>query len=129
VESLFLSRRPEFLPSTRVALGVGMRAVGVAPGDRVLMPAYHCRALVELAFWCGAEVDYYRVRDDLSADLDDLESRCGPATKCVVIVHYFGFPQPRTRLREFCTSRSIALVEDCATLSTETGRMVLRCRR
>jgi dTDP-4-amino-4,6-dideoxygalactose transaminase len=32
----------------------------------------------------------------------------------MLATHYFGFPQPMSRLRAFCDARRIALIEDCA---------------
>jgi len=78
------------------------------------MPAYHCGALVEPAVWLGAGVDFYRIGLDLKADLDDIERKCTGTTRCLVVVHYFGFPQPLSDFVDLCRRKSLALVEDCA---------------
>ena len=32
----------------------------------------------------------------------------------MIAAHYFGLPQPMSRMRQFCDDRGIALIEDCA---------------
>jgi perosamine synthetase len=32
----------------------------------------------------------------------------------VLVVHYFGFPQPIVKIKEFCKERGLYLLEDCA---------------
>jgi dTDP-4-amino-4,6-dideoxygalactose transaminase len=34
--------------------------------------------------------------------------------RAIVVVHYFGLPQPMTAIRRFCDERTITLIEDCA---------------
>jgi len=105
---------PFFTTAGRTALAWAFKAAGLVPGDRVLLPAYHCLAMVEPVEWLGLEAVYYRLHDDLSIDLEDLEARLDPACKALVAVHYFGFPQDAARLRAFCDSAGLALIEDCA---------------
>lgn len=113
-ESPFLQRDVILLRSGRAALATGLKDLGLANDDRVLLPAYHCGSLVEPVLWTGAQVDFYRVGANLRVDLDDIERKCTTRTRCLVAVHYFGFPQPLRELADFCRANSIALVEDCA---------------
>src|SRR5947209_8129254 len=74
-------RRPSFpfgesnLVLTHLGRGAvwrALRAVGLRPGMRIAMPAYHCGSEVEAARLAGLEVEFYRVAPDLNADADDL---------------------------------------------------------
>ena len=114
VPSVFLEEPTRRLSNGRSALAVALRLVGLGDSHRVLVPAYHCGSLVEPAAWTGASIEFYRVRSDLTVDVDDVERRIDDRTRCLVLVHYFGFPQPVRDLVALCRARGVAIVEDCA---------------
>ncbi|MCC6070646.1 aminotransferase class I/II-fold pyridoxal phosphate-dependent enzyme [Massilia sp. GCM10020059] len=99
--------------SGRIALALAMRAIGLAPGDRVLVPAYHSLSMIPPIVAAGAEPVFYRVRSDASADLDDIAAKAQGA-RALVAVNYFGFPQDLAAIRAFCDRHGLAMVEDCA---------------
>jgi dTDP-4-amino-4,6-dideoxygalactose transaminase len=103
-----------FLTSARVGIAHVLRAHRIGRGHEVLLPAYHCPAMVEPVTQCGATPIYYRIRGDTHVDLDDVGAKCGPRTRALVAVHYFGFPQDFGVLRKFCDERRLLLIEDCA---------------
>ena len=113
VESPFLGRGGLFLPSGRAALALALKRSGVEAGDRVLMPAFHCGSLVEPALSLDAEVVLFRLRPDLSPDLDDLRRKL-PGARALVVAHYFGFPQPLEEVARLCDAAGVMLIEDCA---------------
>jgi dTDP-4-amino-4,6-dideoxygalactose transaminase len=89
--------------------------IGIGPGDEVLAPAFHCRAMVEPVLASCARAVYYGINPDTSVSLDDISTRVTPATKALLVAHYFGFSQPAmTQIRAICDERKIALIEDCA---------------
>lgn len=99
--------------SGRIALALAMRAIGLAPGDRVLVPAYHSLSMIPPIVAAGAEPVFYRIRSDASIDLEDVATRLEGA-RALVAVNYFGFPQDLAAIRAFCDRHSLAMVEDCA---------------
>jgi dTDP-4-amino-4,6-dideoxygalactose transaminase len=100
--------------SGRVAIALALREIGVGSGEQVLVPAYHSASMIPPVLWRGAEPVFYRVHADATADLDDLAAKIGPATRALMITHYFGFPQDMPPIRTLCDARGIALIEDCA---------------
>lgn len=98
----------------RNAIYHSLRALGVAPGDSVLVPAYVCSAAVEPIEAYGAKVDFFEVLIDCTPDLRDLELRIGGRVRAILLVHYFGFPGPVVQLRQFCDRHRLCLIEDCA---------------
>ncbi len=104
----------QLVTSGRIAIGMALRALGVGPGDRVLVPAYHSPSMIPPVHWRGAEAVFYRVHPDTTADLDDLASKLGPGVKAVMATHFFGFPQDLRALRALCDAHGAALIEDCA---------------
>lgn len=99
--------------SGRIALALAMRAIGLAPGDRVLVPAYHSLSMIPPIVAAGAEPVFYRVRSDASVDLDDIAAKAQGA-RALVAVNYFGFPQDLAAIRAVCDRHALAMVEDCA---------------
>lgn len=118
-----MAPRPRRFPVcwARNALYHGLAALGVGPGSHVLMPAFICRVAVEPVIALGAEVEFYGIARDGQPDLDDVETRAQARTRAVVLVHYFGFPQPSEGLRSLCGRRGISLVEDCAHVLRSEG--------
>jgi len=104
--------------SGRTAIFHGLRVLGIAPGERVLVPAFNCASLVEPIRRYGAKTAFYKIDADCSADFDDIERRIDSTTRAVVVIHYFGFPERLERFRELCTRRGVYLIEDCAHVLT-----------
>lgn len=100
--------------SGRVAIAQALRLMGVGPGDKVLVPAYHCASMIEPVEWIGATPVFYRIDATTRVDLDDVAAKCDGATKVLLAANYFGFPQQLDRLREFCDTHGLRLLEDCA---------------
>lgn len=70
--------------------------------------------MVEPFRWLGCDVDFYRVRADLSVDPEDLARRIAPRTRLAVLVDYFGFEHANEEAISLCRDAGIALVKDCA---------------
>jgi len=80
----------------------------------VLLPAFHCTALVEPVPRAGFKADFYRLLPDFRPDLDDVRRRFSDEVAVIVVIHYFGFPvdlAPFLRLRAEFGGH---VVEDCA---------------
>jgi perosamine synthetase len=92
-----------------------MQALGLQESEIVLVPAYNCGAELDAVLRAPARVRFYRVDRRARIDLDDLRQAIEPATRCVIVTHYFGFSQPDLlELVELCRDRGLVLVEDCA---------------
>lgn len=103
-----------FLTSARVGIALALRAHGIGPGHEVLVPAYHCIAMIEPVRFCGATPVFYRVTDNARADIGDIAAKCSARTRAIIAVHYFGFPQDMRSLRPLCDDRGLLFIEDCA---------------
>ena len=114
--SAFLQGGESFIQG-RYALAEAMRRAGVCPGKTVLLPAFHCRAIVETVLYLGARPCFYPVRADLRPDfsaLSSLVSEEGTPVAAMLMTHYFGFPNDLDEAERFCAAHGIALIEDCA---------------
>ncbi|HXE94788.1 MAG TPA: aminotransferase class V-fold PLP-dependent enzyme [Dongiaceae bacterium] len=98
----------------RGALWHAIRSLHLSASDNVLVPSYHCGVEIEAVSMAGVRLRYYDVQEDFSIDLSDLHSRIDADTKAILLIHYFGFPQPVEAIKAICTAGNITLVEDCS---------------
>ena len=96
------------------SLEAALFALGVVPGDRVLVPALTFHAAITPVLNAGAEPVFVDV-DAVTANLclDDFKSKA-PGAKAAVITHMWGNPTPMTELEPYCREHELALVEDCS---------------
>jgi dTDP-4-amino-4,6-dideoxygalactose transaminase len=104
------------LSSCTAALHLAYLAVGVGPGDEVVVPSMSFAATSNAVLYCGATPVFADIvgREDLGVDPADVEARITDRTRAVCAMHYAGYPAAVDRLRELCDARGIALVEDAA---------------
>lgn len=103
-----------WLSNGRAAIARAARLSGVDSSSTVLVPAYHCESMAAPFAWLGARVAYYRIRPDLSLDLEHLLSIADTSTRLVLAPQYFGHIRATRELHEICRHRGWILVEDCA---------------
>jgi len=100
--------------SGRAAIALALRHAAIGAGDEVLVPSYHCDSMVAPVRLVGACAIFYQVQADTLADFSDLAAKVSPATRALILTHFFGFPQDLTRARSFCQKHGLVLIEDCA---------------
>ena len=98
----------------RNALYHGLRFLGLSSGNKVLVPAFHCRTVVEPVIQFGCEVVFYNIHQDGTVDFEDLRGKIDSQTKALLAIHYFGVLQPVQQLQKFCHEHGLFLIEDCA---------------
>jgi dTDP-4-amino-4,6-dideoxygalactose transaminase len=110
------ARHAVALSSCTAALHLAYLAVGVGPGDEVIVPSYTFVATAAAVLYCGATPVFADVigEDDLSLDPADVRRCLSPRTKAVTCVHFAGYPAPVDRLAELCAAEGVALIEDAA---------------
>ncbi len=114
VASILDAGQVRLVTSGRIAIGLALRAMGVATGDIVLMPAYHSLSMIPPVLWAGATARFYRVTPGARVDLGDLDVKFDQRVKAIVVTHYFGFMQDMAPIRAWCDRMQVALLEDCA---------------
>ena len=90
-------------------------ALGVGPGDEVIMPANTFIATAWGATLCGATPVFVDCEpDSYNIDPTKVEARITPRTKAIVAVHLYGQAADMDPLNQIARKHNIALVEDCA---------------
>jgi hypothetical protein len=98
----------------RHGLWTALQALGLEPGDEVLVPAYHHGSEVETLVQLGLTCRFYAGDGSLAPDEAELESLRTPRTRALYLIHYLGFPQDASRWRRWADERALLLVEDAA---------------
>jgi dTDP-3-amino-3,4,6-trideoxy-alpha-D-glucose transaminase len=99
--------------SGTAALEIALQALGVGPGDEVIVPTYSFIATAEAVSTVGATpviVDVDPETALITAEI--VEAALTPRTRCVIPVHLFGRPVEMDPLLALCRERGIAIVED-----------------
>ncbi|MFC2126035.1 DegT/DnrJ/EryC1/StrS family aminotransferase [Bacteroidota bacterium] len=96
------------------ALQVALSALGVGPGDEVVMPGYFWVSTVGAVVRLGAVPVLADVDDSFNLDPDDLINKISDRTKVVIVVPMGGVIGQIVKTAEICKQRNIPLLEDCA---------------
>jgi len=90
-------------------------AVGVGPGDEVIVPAYTWHASATPVLQCNATPVFCDIDPrTLTADPDDIEKRITERTKAICVVHVWGNPAQMDRIMEIADRHNIAVIEDAS---------------
>ncbi|MFC6838485.1 DegT/DnrJ/EryC1/StrS family aminotransferase [Halomarina ordinaria] len=112
--------------SSKVAFRTALAALDLA-GSNVLLPAYLPPGIVEPLREFDLEPRYYGIGPDLTLDVADAEARVDDETAAVMVVHYFGFPQPSFEaFADLAERHDLALVDNAShsVLSRHEGRLL-----
>lgn len=98
------------------ALHMALLAVGVGPGDEVIIPALTFVADINTVLLAGATpvMADCTSHEDWNVDPADIERKITPRTKAVMIVHYAGVPCDMDPIVDVCRRHGLKLIEDCA---------------
>jgi dTDP-4-amino-4,6-dideoxygalactose transaminase len=97
------------------ALTVGLRAIGIGPGDQVITVPFTFVATVEAIGHTGARPVLVDVRgEDLLIEPAALDAVSTARTRAVIAVHLYGAMADVERVGAWCRGRGIALIEDAA---------------
>src|SRR5712692_8811751 len=97
------------------ALHLALHALGLGPGDEVILPDLTFVATANAVAYTGATPVIVDVDPaSWTIDVDQVARAITDRTKAVVAVHLYGMPARMSALRDLVTDRGIALVEDAA---------------
>lgn len=101
------------LSSGTGALWTSLLALGVGPGDEVLVPGYTFVATYSAVIFAGATPVLTEIDDTLGMDPQDLERRITPRTKAIIPVHMLGNPCELSPILEIARRHRLHVLEDC----------------
>lgn len=114
------------LNSCTAGLHVALVALGVGPGDEVIVPSLTFAATANVVEHVGARPVLADVESDtLCLDPEAVRGAITPRTKVIVPVHYAGHPADLDPLFEMAGERGIEIVEDAAHAAPAVYRGVM----
>lgn len=97
------------------SLHLALLALGIGPGDEVIVPNLTFIAVPNAIKYCGATpvfvdstLDYWNI------DPEKIEEKISIRTKGIVVVHSYGYPCDMKPIMEISERHNLFLIEDCA---------------
>jgi dTDP-4-amino-4,6-dideoxygalactose transaminase len=104
------------------ALHLACLALGIGPGDEVIVPSLTFVATANAVLYCGADVRFAEVigsnnlsgSDDLTVDPASIEACITPRTRAIIPMHYAGYPCRMPQIMALAEKHNLAVIEDAA---------------
>jgi dTDP-4-amino-4,6-dideoxygalactose transaminase len=98
------------------ALHLACLALGIGPGDEVILPSLTFVATANTVLYTGAEVCFADIIGvpDLNVSPEEIEKCITPRTKAISVVHYGGYPCRMPEITDVAKRHGLAIIEDAA---------------
>lgn len=102
--------------SGTAALHLAVLALGIGPGDEVIVPSLSFVSAAAVVALSGGTPVFADVKDacDLTIDPADVERRVTPRTKAIVAMHFGGFAADMDGILAVARRHGLAVIEDAA---------------
>ena len=90
------------------------RAMGLKPGDEILVPSHTAFPTIEPMIHFGAKPVFIDIDETYCIDAGLLEASITPRTVGILPVHIYGHPANLDRVLEVARKRNLWVIEDCA---------------
>lgn len=99
----------------RVALSACISALGLGPGDEVIVPGYTCVAVPNAFEFAGIKIVYCDIElDTYGLDAKELAEKITGNTKAVLLHHLYGLVcRDYEKVVEIARGRGLRVIEDC----------------
>lgn len=95
------------------ALTAGLTALGIGPGDEVIIPAHTYMATATAVLAVGAIPVIVDVDESITLDPRALRDAIGPHTRAVIPVHMWGAACDMDAIMKIAGERDLLVLEDC----------------
>jgi dTDP-4-amino-4,6-dideoxygalactose transaminase len=113
--------------SCTAALHLAIMALGLEPGDEVIVPAFTWVTSAHCAEYVGARAVFADVEfDTFNLDPQTLQAAITPRTRAVIVVHLFGLAAKMEEIMALARRYQLSVIEDaaCAVGTTYAGQPV-----
>jgi dTDP-4-amino-4,6-dideoxygalactose transaminase len=100
--------------SGTAALHLALLALGIGPGDEVIVPSHSFIASSSAVALAGATPVFCDVAEDQTLDWRGIGGLASPRTRAVIAVHLYGAVCDMGPLLAEASGRGLAVIEDCA---------------
>lgn len=107
--------------SGTAALHLIVRALGIGPGDEVLVPSFTFVASANVILYEGATPVFVDIEPDTyNLDPDDLKKKITPRTKAIMVVDVFGHPVEWDEILRIAEKHRLKVIDDsCEAIGAE----------
>lgn len=103
------------LNSCTAALHLSMLAIGIKPGDEVIVPTMTFSATANVVIHAGATPIFVDCKKDtMNIDPEDIERKITSKTKALIPVHFAGRPCDMDAIMAIVTKHHLKVIEDSA---------------
>ncbi|PKN00398.1 MAG: hypothetical protein CVU78_01230 [Elusimicrobia bacterium HGW-Elusimicrobia-2] len=104
-----------FAPNGTLALYLGLRSIGIKPGDEVIVPDFTFIGSATSVEMAGAVPVFADVnRDNFQIDIDSCEKYLTEKTKAIMPVHMYGMAANMSGVLNFAKRHNLLVIEDAA---------------
>lgn len=96
------------------ALYLALKALGIGPGDEVIVPEFTMVATAWAVSYTGATPVFIDCKDDLNINVDLIEEAISPNTKAIIAVHVYGRPCDMIAINDISLQHNLYVIEDMA---------------
>ena len=101
--------------SATSALYAAVYALGMSPGDEVILPPYTMSATAGAVLACSGVPVFVDVDiNNFCLDADKIEPLITRKTKAIIVVHLFGNPAEMNKIMRIAEKYKLRVLEDCA---------------
>lgn len=98
-----------------VAIHLALLALGIGPGDEVIVPTLTYVASVNAIVYTGATPIFAdSLENSWQVDPDEIINKVTSKTKAIMAVHLYGHPCEMDSILDICKKNNLYLIEDCA---------------
>jgi len=99
--------------SGTASLLASILALGLKPGDEIIVPAYTFVASYSACIFAGVVPVLAEIDDSLTLDPEDIERRITPHTRAIMPVHMLGNPCRMDEIIDIALKHELLVLEDC----------------
>ncbi|MCK4903640.1 MAG: DegT/DnrJ/EryC1/StrS family aminotransferase, partial [Candidatus Marinimicrobia bacterium] len=104
-----------------VALEVAVAALGIAPGDEVIMPTFTIISCASAIVRAGAVPVLIDVeKDTWNMNVEQIEAKITKRTKAIMVVHIYGLPVNMNPILQIAKKYNLFIIEDAAEVIGQT---------
>ena len=98
-----------------VAIHLALEALGIGPGDEIIVPTLTYVASVNTIIQAGATPVFVdSLERTWQIDPEDVKRKITQKTKAIMVVHLYGLPCDMDAVTGICAENGLLLIEDCA---------------
>jgi len=99
--------------SGTASLVASLVALGLKPGDEIIVPAYTFVASYTACLFLGITPVLAEINDSLTLDANDIEKRIRPRTRAIMPVHMLGNSCDMNKIMSIARKHGLLVLEDC----------------